>query len=128
MSPQPGEIHLVDLGMIGKVRPAVIVSRKDQSAPRVLAPLCRHSSLARAYPARFRRPAMLKMTDCPFGRPAVATVGSRKGEEHEERREDPHCWCQGRLLDLIQSPVRPVLSTACFLLFLGVTAPCFLRC
>ncbi len=36
MSPNPGEIHLVDLGMVGKVRPAVVVSRKDPEAPRAI--------------------------------------------------------------------------------------------
>jgi mRNA interferase MazF len=36
MTPLPGEIHLVDLGMIGKVRPAVIVSREDPDAPRAI--------------------------------------------------------------------------------------------
>ena len=39
MTPVPGEIHLVDLGMVGKVRPAVIVSRGDTDAPRSIA-LC----------------------------------------------------------------------------------------
>lgn len=33
----PGEIHLVDLGMVGKVRPAVVVSRHDPDAPRAIA-------------------------------------------------------------------------------------------
>ena len=28
MNPLPGELYLVDLGMIGKVRPAVVVSRE----------------------------------------------------------------------------------------------------
>lgn len=39
MSPKPGEIYLVDLGMAGKVRPAVIVSREDPDSPRAIA-LC----------------------------------------------------------------------------------------
>ena len=37
MTPLPGEIHLIDLGMVGKVRPAIIVSRQDPNAPRALA-------------------------------------------------------------------------------------------
>ncbi|MDD5260873.1 MAG: type II toxin-antitoxin system PemK/MazF family toxin [Methylacidiphilales bacterium] len=36
MNAKPGEIHLVDLGMIGKVRPAVVVSRYDDNAPRAI--------------------------------------------------------------------------------------------
>ncbi len=39
MNPAPGDIYLVDLGMIGKVRPAVVVSREDPGAPRAIA-LC----------------------------------------------------------------------------------------
>ena len=37
MSPIPGELYLIDLGMVGKVRPAVIISRDDPDAPRALA-------------------------------------------------------------------------------------------
>ena len=36
MSPIPGELYLVDLGMAGKVRPAVVLSREDPNAPRAL--------------------------------------------------------------------------------------------
>jgi mRNA interferase MazF len=37
MIPIPGELYLVDLGMVGKVRPAVVVSREDPDSPRALA-------------------------------------------------------------------------------------------
>ena len=33
----PGELYLVDLGMVDKVRPAVVVSREDLESPRALA-------------------------------------------------------------------------------------------
>jgi mRNA interferase MazF len=36
MNPLPGEIYLVDLGMIGKVRPAIVVSREDPDSPRAI--------------------------------------------------------------------------------------------
>lgn len=36
MNPLPGELYLIDLGMIGKVRPAVVISREDAEAPRAL--------------------------------------------------------------------------------------------
>ena len=42
MRPAPGELYLVDLGVAGKVRPAVVVSRQDERMPRaivVVAPL-----------------------------------------------------------------------------------------
>lgn len=37
MNPIPGELYLIDLGMVGKVRPAVVLSRQDRDAPRALA-------------------------------------------------------------------------------------------
>lgn len=37
MSPIPGELYLIDLGMAGKVRPAVIMSREDPDAHMALA-------------------------------------------------------------------------------------------
>ena len=36
MTPKPGEVYLVDLGLAGKVRPVVIVTREDANAPRAL--------------------------------------------------------------------------------------------
>jgi len=39
MSPIPGDVYLVDLGMVAKERPMVVVSRHDPWAPRALS-LC----------------------------------------------------------------------------------------
>ena len=36
MNPLPGDLYLIDLGMVGKVRPAAIVSREDPDSPRAL--------------------------------------------------------------------------------------------
>jgi mRNA interferase MazF len=36
MIPKPGEVFLVDLGMAGKVRPVMILSREDPDATRAL--------------------------------------------------------------------------------------------
>lgn len=36
MTPIPGELYLVDLGLAGKVRPAVVISREDTDSPRAL--------------------------------------------------------------------------------------------
>ncbi|HZR20384.1 MAG TPA: type II toxin-antitoxin system PemK/MazF family toxin [Verrucomicrobiae bacterium] len=36
MTPKPGEVYLVDLGMAGKVRPVVIVTCEDTDAPRAI--------------------------------------------------------------------------------------------
>jgi mRNA interferase MazF len=36
MTTEPGQVYLVDLGMAGKVRPMVVLSRLDADAPRAL--------------------------------------------------------------------------------------------
>jgi mRNA interferase MazF len=36
MNPAAGEVYLVDLGMVAKERPMVVVSRNDPDAPRAL--------------------------------------------------------------------------------------------
>ena len=36
MTPKVGEVYIVDLGLEGKVRPVVVVSREDADAPRAL--------------------------------------------------------------------------------------------
>jgi mRNA interferase MazF len=36
MNPQPGEVWLADLGLAGKTRPVIIVSRQDPDPPRAL--------------------------------------------------------------------------------------------
>ncbi len=37
MTTKPGEVYKVDLGIAGKVRSMVVVSREDRDAPRALA-------------------------------------------------------------------------------------------
>jgi mRNA interferase MazF len=37
MKTKPGEVYMVDLGIGGKVRPMMVVSREDDEAPRALA-------------------------------------------------------------------------------------------
>jgi mRNA interferase MazF len=39
MTTEPGQVYLVDLGMAAKTRPMVVVSRRDEAAPRALS-LC----------------------------------------------------------------------------------------
>ena len=39
MSPYPGDVYIVDLGVVAKERPMVVVSRFDADAPRALS-LC----------------------------------------------------------------------------------------
>lgn len=40
MTPKPGEVYKADLGLAGKVRPVLVVSREDADAPRALT-VCR---------------------------------------------------------------------------------------
>jgi mRNA interferase MazF len=50
MSPHPGEVWLVDLGLAAKTRPVVIVSRHDPDSPRALVlyvPLTTQNRLSR---------------------------------------------------------------------------------
>jgi mRNA interferase MazF len=37
MTTKPGEVYLVDLGIAGKVRPMIVLSREDSDPPRALA-------------------------------------------------------------------------------------------
>ena len=39
MTPAPGEVYLTNLGIVGKVRPVLVVSRRHADTPRALA-LC----------------------------------------------------------------------------------------
>jgi mRNA interferase MazF len=36
MTTEPGQVYLVDLGMAAKTRPMLVVSRRDEDAPRAL--------------------------------------------------------------------------------------------
>ena len=57
MSPRPGEVWLVDLGMSAKARPVIIVSRYDADSPRALVlyvPLTTQDRLS-AYEVRLPR-------------------------------------------------------------------------
>lgn len=36
MTPKPGEVYLVDMGMAAKVRPVVIMTREDANSPRAI--------------------------------------------------------------------------------------------
>jgi len=37
MTTEPGQVYLVDLGMAAKTRPMLVISRRDEHAPRALA-------------------------------------------------------------------------------------------
>jgi len=56
MTPKLGEVYLVDLGIAGKVRPVVIVTREDASVPRALSVTVRLTSQNRGSQSKSPRP------------------------------------------------------------------------
>jgi mRNA interferase MazF len=84
MTPKPGEVYIVDLGMAGKVRPVVIVSREDANCPRalcVVVPLTSQSRGSR-YEVEMPRVPWLKLQS--FAN--VQAIGSVAHHELIERR------------------------------------------
>jgi mRNA interferase MazF len=63
MTTTPGEVYLIDLGMIGKRRPAVVVSRRDPDAPRDLTLLAPMTTKPRGgrYEVEFEKPRWLPL-------------------------------------------------------------------
>jgi mRNA interferase MazF len=79
MTPKPGEVYIVDLGMAGKVRPVVIVSREDANSPRALAIAVPLTSESRGSKYEFKMPQVPWLRLQSFGN--VQGIGS---VEHNE--------------------------------------------
>lgn len=62
MTTRPREVYKVDLGMAGKVRPMVVVSREDPEAPRALAVCAPVTTAFRgsAYEVAIGKPSFLR--------------------------------------------------------------------
>lgn len=80
MNPTPGEVYLVDLGMVGKVRPAVIVSRGDPDSPRALCTMAPITSQCRGshYEVSIGKPRYLKEPESWVNVQALASLGHEK--------------------------------------------------
>lgn len=80
MNPKPGEMYLVDLGMVGKVRPAVIVSREDPDSPRALCMTAPITSQCRGsrYEVSIGKPRYLKEPESWVNVQALASLGHEK--------------------------------------------------
>jgi mRNA interferase MazF len=80
MSPKPGEVYLVDFGMVGKVRPAVIVSREDPDSPRAICAFVPITSQGRGsrYEVSLGKPKFLKEPESWANVQAVASIGHEK--------------------------------------------------
>ncbi len=80
MSPHPGEVYLVDLGMVGKVRPAVIVSREDPDSPRAICtfvPITSHGRGSR-YEVSLGKLRFLREPESWANVQALASLGHEK--------------------------------------------------
>ena len=80
MSPKAGEVCLIDLGMIGKVRPAVAVSRDDPDSPRAICIFVPITSEYRgsSYEVSIGKPKFLREPQSWVNAQAVVTVGHEK--------------------------------------------------
>lgn len=80
MSPRPGEVCLIDLGMIGKVRPAVAVSRDDPDSPRAICMLVPITSECRGsrYEVPIGKPKFLREPQSWVNIQAIVTVGHER--------------------------------------------------
>ena len=84
MTPQVGEVYIVDLGFDGKVRPVVVVSREDPDAPRALSVVVPLTSQFREsrYEVKMPRVPWLKVQS--FAN--VQAIGSVEHHELKNRR------------------------------------------
>jgi mRNA interferase MazF len=104
MTPKPGEVYLVDLGMAGKVRPVVVVTREDATAPTAISvtvPLTTQNRGSR-YEVMMPRVPWLKHQ-------SIANVQAIASYEHHELLERRGRFDQPTL-DKIKDAIRWVLD------------------
>ena len=99
MTTEPGQVYLVDLGMAAKTRPMLVVSRRDEDAPRALsicAPITTSTRGSR-YEVSIGKPKFLHETSF------VNVQGLQAIQHHELKR------AIGRLPEDKMSEIRDVL-------------------
>jgi mRNA interferase MazF len=84
MTPKVGEVYLVDLGFAGKVRPVVVVSREDSSAPRALSVVVPLTSQFRGSRYEVKMPRVPWLNLQSFAN--VQAIGSAEHHELTVRR------------------------------------------
>lgn len=84
MTPKPGEVYLVDLGMAGKVRPVVIVTREDANAPRAISVTVPLSSRNRGSQYEVQMPRVPWLKQQSFAN--VQAIAAYEHHEFLERR------------------------------------------
>ena len=80
MNPKPGEIYLIDLGMAGKVRPAVALSREDPNSPRaicIFAPITSEYRGSR-YEVSIGKPKLLREPESWVNAQALFSIGHER--------------------------------------------------
>jgi mRNA interferase MazF len=80
MNPASGEVCLIDLGMVGKVRPAIAVSREDPDSPRAICIFVPITSECRGsrYEVSIGKPKFLREPQSWANTQALVTVGHEK--------------------------------------------------
>ena len=80
MNPKPGEVYLIDLGMVGKVRPAIAVSREDPDSPRAICTVVPITGEFRGsrYEVSLGKPPFLREPESWANVQAVAAIGHEK--------------------------------------------------
>jgi mRNA interferase MazF len=84
MRPKVGEVYVVDLGVEGKVRPVVVVSREDPDAPRALSVVVPLTSQYRGSRYEVRMPRVPWLNLQSFAN--VQAIGSVEHHELTNRR------------------------------------------
>jgi mRNA interferase MazF len=104
MTTKPGEVYRVDLGMGGKVRMMLVVSREDREAPRALS-LCvpiTTSNRNSAYEVELPSRPFLRAT-------SFANVQGLQAIQHHEM-EGPVGVIYGETLDRVKTALRHTLE------------------
>jgi len=84
MTPKVGEVYIVNLGLKGKVRPVVVVSREDAAAPRALSVVVPLTSQNRGSRYEIKMPRVPWLNLQSFAN--VQAIGSVEHHELTNRR------------------------------------------
>lgn len=84
MTPKVGEVYVVDLGIEGKVRPVVVISREDTNAPRTLSIVVPLTSRYRGSRYEVKMPRVPWLNRQSFAN--VQAIGSVENHELTNRR------------------------------------------
>jgi mRNA interferase MazF len=84
MTPKTGDVFIVDLGIEGKVRPVVVVSREDPDAPRALSVVVPLTSQFRGSRYEVKMPRVPWLNLQSFAN--VQAIGSAEHHELTDRR------------------------------------------